>query len=244
MCFVDLFGGSGLLSHTIRHCRPEARVIYNDFDGYSERLAHISKTNGMLDKLRGFCSKIPKGQRMPHDIRENIIDEIREYAEKGEYVDYITLSSALLFTGKYAKDMNGLIKETFYNKLPKSAYSCDGYLDGVEVVKSDYRELFERYSKERGIVFIVDPPYLSTDVSSYECYWRLSDFLDVLKILEGHDYVYFTSEKSNVIELCDWLGKNRNMGNPFDNASRVDISAKIAVCGVAYQDIMIYKKAG
>ena len=47
-----------------------------------------------------------------------------------------------------------------------------------------------------------------------------------------------------MIELCDWLGKNRNMGNPFDNASRVDISAKIAVCGVAYQDIMIYKKAG
>lgn len=30
--FVDLFGGSGLLSHITRHYHPESRVIYNDFD--------------------------------------------------------------------------------------------------------------------------------------------------------------------------------------------------------------------
>lgn len=30
--FVDLFGGSGLLSHVTKRERPDARVIYNDFD--------------------------------------------------------------------------------------------------------------------------------------------------------------------------------------------------------------------
>ena len=35
---VDLFGGSGLLSHTAKRHAPECRVIYNDFDGYRERL--------------------------------------------------------------------------------------------------------------------------------------------------------------------------------------------------------------
>ena len=30
--FVDLFGGSGLVSHTIKRSRPECRVVYNDFD--------------------------------------------------------------------------------------------------------------------------------------------------------------------------------------------------------------------
>lgn len=33
--FVDLFGGSGLLSHFTKTVRPDARVVYNDFDGYT-----------------------------------------------------------------------------------------------------------------------------------------------------------------------------------------------------------------
>lgn len=28
--FVDLFGGSGLLSHITKHQRPDATVVYND----------------------------------------------------------------------------------------------------------------------------------------------------------------------------------------------------------------------
>ena len=43
--YVDLFGGSGLLSHTVKSVYPEAKVIYNDFDNYSERLKNIPKTN-------------------------------------------------------------------------------------------------------------------------------------------------------------------------------------------------------
>jgi adenine-specific DNA methylase len=38
---VDLFGGSGLLSHTAKRANPASRVIYNDFDNYCGRLAHI-----------------------------------------------------------------------------------------------------------------------------------------------------------------------------------------------------------
>lgn len=37
---VDAFGGSGLLSHVAKRLKPKATVIYNDFDGYAERLAH------------------------------------------------------------------------------------------------------------------------------------------------------------------------------------------------------------
>lgn len=32
--FVDLFGGSGLLSHVAKRERPDATVVYNDFDNY------------------------------------------------------------------------------------------------------------------------------------------------------------------------------------------------------------------
>lgn len=46
--FVDLFGGCGLLSHFAHSVRPDARVIYNDFDGYTGRLAAIPITNALL----------------------------------------------------------------------------------------------------------------------------------------------------------------------------------------------------
>lgn len=36
--FVDLFGGSGLLSHITKCVRPDATVVYNDFDNYRCRL--------------------------------------------------------------------------------------------------------------------------------------------------------------------------------------------------------------
>ncbi|MFW9287448.1 hypothetical protein ACN9OX_12695, partial [Glaesserella parasuis] len=42
---VDAFGGSGLLSHVTKRLKPKATVIYNDFDGYAERLAHIDDIN-------------------------------------------------------------------------------------------------------------------------------------------------------------------------------------------------------
>ena len=50
--FVDLFGGSGLLSHTIKQMRPEATVIFNDYDWYITRLQNIDKTNRLLAKIR------------------------------------------------------------------------------------------------------------------------------------------------------------------------------------------------
>ena len=37
---LDAFGGSGLLAHAAKRSKPAARVIYNDYDGYSERLQH------------------------------------------------------------------------------------------------------------------------------------------------------------------------------------------------------------
>ena len=46
--FVDLFGGSGLLSHITKRERPDAVVIYNDHDNYRERLENIDRTNTCL----------------------------------------------------------------------------------------------------------------------------------------------------------------------------------------------------
>ena len=58
--FVDLFGGSGLLSHITKCKRPDATVVYNDFDGYRERLQAIPQTNILLADFRRLAAGIPK----------------------------------------------------------------------------------------------------------------------------------------------------------------------------------------
>lgn len=56
--FVDLFGGSGLLSHVAKRERPDAMVIYNDFDGYRTRLDNIARTNALISKLRNIMGGV------------------------------------------------------------------------------------------------------------------------------------------------------------------------------------------
>ena len=98
-----------------------------------------------------------------------------------------------------------------------------------------------KYKYVAVVVFIVDPPYLSTDVGTYKMYWRLSDYLDVLNVLRNKPFVYFTSNKSSIIELCEWLGENRTLGNPFKNCEKVKFNAHVNYSS-KYTDIMLYKK--
>lgn len=114
--YVDLFGGSGLLSHITKREKPNARVIYNDFDNYRKRLDNIGRTNTLLAELRNMVKDYPRKEKLPPEIRVKILQRLEE-EEKNGFVDYITLSSSMMFSMKYATDLEGLKKEAFYNTI-------------------------------------------------------------------------------------------------------------------------------
>lgn len=240
--FIDLFGGSGLLSHVAKQARPDARVIYNDYDDYHERLANIDRTNVLLADLRTIVANVPGDKKMPPEVKEAVLARVYEDEQSG-YVDYITLSSSVLFSMKYVTSFEALSKETMYNCVRKDNYNSDGYLDGLEVVKYDYRELFNQFKDRKDVVFIIDPPYLSTEAGTYKSYWKLTDYLDVLQVLNDVSYVYFTSNKSSLIELLDWIGKNLNAVNPFKGATKIEMLNRMNY-QASYKDIMLYKLVG
>ncbi len=241
--FVDLFGGSGLLSHITKCQKPDATVVYNDFDNYRRRLENIPRTNALLDKIREVVASVPRRKILPEKTKEAILLLIEQEEKERGYVDYITLSTSLLFSMKYATNLDGLRKETFYNTVRKCNYDlCLDYLDGLEVVSCDYRELFSRYKDVPNVVFLIDPPYLSTEVGTYTMNWGLSDYLDVLQTLVGTNYIYFTSNKSSIIELCDWMGRNNTIGNPFTGSEKVEFNARMNY-NSSYTDIMLFKDA-
>lgn len=241
--FVDLFGGSGLLSHITKCQKPDATVVYNDFDNYRHRLENIPRTNALLDKIREVVASVPRQKVLPEKTKEAILSLIEQEEKERGYVDYITLSTSLLFSMMYATNLDGLRKETFYNTVRKCNYDlCLDYLDGLEVVSCDYRELFSRYKDVPNVVFLIDPPYLSTEVGTYIMNWGLSDYLDVLQTLVGTNYIYFTSNKSSIIELCDWMGRNNTIGNPFTGSEKVEFNARMNY-NSSYTDIMLFKNA-
>ena len=241
--FVDLFGGSGLLSHITKSEKPHSKVVYNDFDGYRLRLEHVSQTNELLSELRKIVRELPKHKPIVGEARKQIFECLIKHQDRYGYLDFITISSSLLFSMKYCLNIDDMNKETLYNNIRSTDYPlCDGYLDGLTIVSADYKQVFNQYKDTPNVVFLVDPPYLSTEVGTYKMYWKLADYLDVLSVLAGHSFVYFTSNKSSILELCDWIGRNRHIGNPFEKCTKVEFNARMNY-NSTYTDMMLYKNA-
>lgn len=96
-----------------------------------------------------------------------------------------------------------------------------------------------RHTVSRDSVFVRDS--VSVTQRSSDMYWSMSDYLDVLKVLEGHSYVYFTSNKSSILELCEWIGSNKTIGNPFEGCAKREFNAHVNY-NAGYTDMMLYKK--
>lgn len=240
--FVDLFGGSGLLSHIAKCQKPHSKVVYNDFDGYRLRLEHIPQTNELLAELRKIVD-VPRHKPITGDAREKVFECLHKHQERYGYLDFITISSSIMFSMKYCLSIEEMRKETLYNTIRKTDYSlCSDYLDGLTIVSADYKQVFNQYKNTPGVVFLVDPPYLSTDVGTYNMCWSLADYLDVLTVLTGHSFVYFTSNKSSILELCNWIGRNKHIGNPFEMCNKVEFNAHMNYSS-SYTDIMLYRNA-
>lgn len=237
---VDLFGGAGLLSHTAKRVLPGCRVIYNDFDRYDRRLAAVEDTNAILTAIKERLSGLERNQRLTDRERADVLAIVADYEKRLGYVDILTIGSSVLFSGKWVTSLDELRKHTMYNRVRPGGYECDGYLDGLEVVHMDYRELFERERGNRGALFVLDPPYLATECGMYESYWKLTDYLNVLRLLRGTKYVYFTSDKSQIVELCRFMADEYGEAAPMYGAT-VRMRTNHLNYNTKYNDMMITK---
>ena len=199
---VDLFGGSGICAHTVLQFRPDLHVIWNDYDDYQHRLDLIPETNAHLAELRRIIGDLPRGQVIRKDTpaHRDILAHISEAERTG--ADMQSIMAWLT----YSSDDKSVASPTahLYNRLPSQPYNAEGYLVGVERVSLDYRELLGQVPQD--VILIVDPPYLSTSALRYAQreegkFWGLTDHLRLLSLLKGYAYIYFSSSKSEVLEL-------------------------------------------
>ena len=64
-----------------------------------------------------------------------------------------------------------------------------------------------RHTVSRDSVFVRDS--VSVFQHSSDMYWSMSDYLDVLKVLEGHSYVYFTSTNRQYLNCVNGLDQTK-----------------------------------
>ncbi|MDP0299426.1 hypothetical protein [Glaesserella parasuis] len=237
---VDVFGGSGLLSHTAKQLKPQARVIYNDFDHYAERLRYIPDINQLRQQLAVALADCPKGKRLDKTKKLQLIGIIEAF--KG-YKDLHVLCSWLLFSGEQVKNIEDLYKHNFWHCLRQSNYpSADGYLEGVEIVCESFHQLVPRFSGKEKVLLVLDPPYLFTRQESYrqEKYFDLIDFLRLINITKP-PYIFFSSKESEFIRFIEYMQEDKvDNWQAFDGVERIVVSVSVS-CDKKYEDNMVYK---
>ena len=77
--FIDLFGGSGILSRWTKDTYKDAIVIYNDFDNYRERLKNIPTTNDLMKDLRNILKDVPNRKPIDEERTNQIRNLFEEY---------------------------------------------------------------------------------------------------------------------------------------------------------------------
>ena len=238
---VDVFGGSGLLSHTAKQLKPKATVIYNDFDGYAKRLKHIDDINRLRQIIFNYLHGIvPKNGRLTKEIKAEIINKINNF--KG-YKDLNCLASWLLFSGQQVGSFEALFAKDFWNCVRQSDYpSAEAYLDGIEIVSESFHKLISRYKDQEKVLLLLDPPYLCTRQESYKqaTYFDLIDFLRLINITKP-PYIFFSSTKSEFIRYLDYMQECKTDNwQAFEGYERIVVKASASKDGI-YEDNMIYK---
>lgn len=187
--FVDLFGGSGLLSNNAKSVYQNNKVIWNDYDNYQNRINNINLTNKILNEIRQNVDEYKKNEKINNKDREIIRSILSKYIEEqGESkIDFITLSSCLVFSGRYYHNLKDLMEAYFYYRIPTKEYININYLKGVDKVSKDFKLLLNDY-ESKSAFYIIDPPYLNTHTEAYK---GSSDLFYLIDRIKNKPFIFF-----------------------------------------------------
>jgi len=205
--FIDIFGGSGLLSHNIKQMFPNNRVIYNDYDNFKERLDNIEITESLRAEIyeviqKNACLQI--NACLQKDACLQINEIIQNYINNNYYIDWLSLSPWLLFSFNYHFKLETFSENTYYNRIAKNSLVKGNYLEGVEFIRLDFLEVLNKYSNVKNKILILDPPYLKTTCKGYAQSFDIKKTILMLRNIQK-PFILFSSERTELIDLIDLM---------------------------------------
>ncbi len=237
---VDGFGGSGLLSHVAKQTKPQARVIYNDFDGYVERLHHIPDTNRLRQALFRLLKEVPRETRLSCTLKASVQRVIERF---DGYLDLHAVAAWLLFSGQQVASMEELDRKHFYNCIRRSDYpTAEGYMNGLEVRHQSYETLLPEFVTNPKALLVFDPPYVCTKQGAYrlEQYFGMVEFLRLMRLVRP-PFVFFSSTRSEFMDYLALIINEKMEGwEKLDGYHSLDLKAHINKAA-KYTDNLVFK---
>ena len=173
---VDVFGGSGLLSHIAKRLFPSFDVIYNDFDNFQDRLTHIHDVNVLMEELRALFPgrKANDQTKLTPEEADTLRNFLNSYTHP---IDAFSLSSWIQFSGTEYRTLPELLKlKHYYLRFPQNTYNeeeANHYLDNIIVIHEDasnydkFQTILQDVKQKNNIsddhlltFYVLDPPYL------------------------------------------------------------------------------------
>lgn len=249
---VDLFGGSGYCSLLSKSICPNAQVIYNDYDYYTDKFKYMADNMKVLNTIRKIVNDkgIKAGDKLPDDLTIEIINMLKalknDSDNAGNKVDKLIIdlfSSCLCFQFSQLDLDNP--KQKLYNKLTKKDYSkYMAQYDNLEIVHKDWETLYNEYKGRNNVVFILDPPYPMTYQTKYKGYSFLNNQLKIIDLLKSENNVLlFSSEKSFILDCYNW----KYGVESCNQETKIKVMNKTMTClpnrQYQHDEILIYKLA-
>ncbi|WII92442.1 hypothetical protein QEO94_07260 [Kingella negevensis] len=236
---IDIFGGSGLLAHTAKRALPKARVIYNDFDGFAQRIAQIPQTEQLRQQLYTFFADLPRNKAIPPQYKDKAIAII----QNASYVDVQTLAGWLLFSSAQASSLKELLEARWYSGIPKNPYQpAEDYLQGLEIRSQSFTELLPEFANQPQTLLLLDPPYVSTAQGAYanKNYFGMTQFLQLVDQLRA-PYIFFSSTRSELLDYVYYVTTHQvHNWQAWDGCQKVSIQERLNY-HVTYEDNLLYK---
>lgn len=238
---VDVFGGSGLLAHNAKCSKPQAHIIYNDFDGYAIRLQNIKYTNHLRKIIFDLTQHVPRNHKLPENVKNQVQAALKSF---DGFVDIHSVASWLLFRGRQATNLMDLLSNhTYFNCVRISDYpSADDYLCDLDITSKSYADLLPEFLERDKVLFLFDPPYVCTAQGAYrnETYFGMVEFLKLMRLVRP-PFIFFSSTRSEFLDYLDLV-----IGYKLDGWERFAGYRKInvQVClnkNAHYEDNLVYK---
>lgn len=238
---VDVFGGSGLLAHTAKRCKPAARVIYNDFDDYATRLQNINDTNRLRQIIFDLTQHIPRNHKLPKSVQTQVQVAIQSF---DGFVDLPSVASWLLFSGRQTTDLHDLLtNHTYFNSVRMNDYpTANDYLDGLEITSKSYADLLPEWIGHDRVLFLFDPPYICTAQGAYrnETYFGMVEFLKLMRLVQP-PFIFFSSTRSEFLDYLDLVVDYKLDGwERFEDYHKINIQVSLNK-NAKYEDNLVYK---
>lgn len=250
LIIVDMFGGSGYCSLLAKQVCPNAVVIYNDYDYYTDNFKYMADNMKVMTKIRELIkdANIKAAHKIPTDLTNEIIKMLRALRDDGKYiVDLFSSCLCFQFSTLNLDDE----KQNLYNKLTRKNYAeyVEQY-DNLEIVHEDWEQLYNKYKGRNNVVFILDPPYPMTFQTKYKGYSFLNNQLKIIDLLKAENNVLlFSSEKSFILDCYNWKYGVETCGQENSKkTSKIKVVNKTMTClpkkQYKHDEILIYKCVG